>query len=82
MRCVTTTSSALGDRVASQLTYVEHFSKVHKDGKTVGFPCPNQLLEAIIHINHLRSSVHDTLNCRTSQKHSQVEGFLKQILSA
>jgi hypothetical protein len=79
MSCVTTTSSALGNHVATHLEYIEHLPRIYCDGVDTGFPCPNQLLEAIIYINHLRSSSHVKFGNGTTQIDSRVEDLLKRI---
>ncbi|KAK2594471.1 hypothetical protein QQS21_007818 [Conoideocrella luteorostrata] len=37
-----------------QLDYIPLLDVVYKNGKFIDFPCPNQLLESIIRINHVR----------------------------
>lgn len=56
MSCVTKPSGSIGGRISLQLEYLEHLPTIYHDGTDTGFPCPNELVECIIRINHLRAT--------------------------
>jgi hypothetical protein len=81
MSCVTTTSSALSSIVVSQMGFLEYISHIHRDGLDIGFPCPNELLEAVVRINYLRASMAKVVDNQHSTTNSQVLKLFEQIIS-
>lgn len=80
MSCVTAASSALGSRVFYQLSYIDCLPQVHRHGLDAAFPCPNELLEAIIYINFIRSGAELALN-KSLSVNLRVERLLERIMS-
>lgn len=80
MSCVTAASSVLGSRVLSQLSYIDYLPQVHRHGLDAAFPCPNELLEAIIYINFIRSGAELASNKSLSVSLG-VERLLERIMS-
>ncbi|KAH8692963.1 fungal-specific transcription factor domain-containing protein [Talaromyces proteolyticus] len=81
MSCVTKTSSALSSLVAPQMVFLEYISHIHRDGVDVGFPCPNELLEAVVRINYLRSSIANIFDNQHSATDSQILELFERIIS-
>lgn len=55
MNSVITPTLLLDSRTVAQIEYLPRLDTLYKDGKESDFPCPNQLLEAIIRVNHARA---------------------------
>ncbi|KAM5435278.1 hypothetical protein MferCBS31731_006243 [Microsporum ferrugineum] len=70
-----------------QLEYVEIISDVYQNGSGTCFPCPNELFDAIIQINHLRALSENAIvevgqeDGSTASFKAAVHALLEKILS-
>ncbi|EAW07098.1 Zn(II)2Cys6 transcription factor [Aspergillus clavatus NRRL 1] len=58
MSSITIPSQSLPPSTSSQLAYIEHLPTLYCDGLEQGFPCPSEMLAAIVHTNNLRWIIH------------------------